>query len=40
MLVLEALLDGVETLMGKLKVFGMVAGFKINSQKTKMPTKI
>lgn len=39
-LVLEDLLQEVETLMEKLKDFGMLDSFNINKQKMKMLTKI
>lgn len=39
-LTLEDPLEGVEVLIGKLKVFGILTDFKINNKKTKMLTKI
>lgn len=39
LLILEDPVRGVELLMKKLKEFGVVAGFKINKQKTKLVTK-
>lgn len=35
----EVSLNGIEVPMGKLKVFVIVTGFKINKQKIKMLTK-